>query len=825
MNCHCNNIPHDNADFTAKTDRIIERIGTRRSDVIPLLQALQNEFSYLPREVIEQVYKKTEIDRAQLISVSTFYSQFRHIPYGKHLIKVCTGTACHVKGASNVYDSFRRELKMDTDSITTSDRRFSIEKIACLGCCTLAPVVQIDEKIYGHVLPGKVNEVIDDFLAQQELKEKEETKKTLQQSVGEIRLGMGSCCQASGSSDIYKELITASNELGIEVKIKPVGCVGVCNKVPLIDVVHPDGSVTRYPNVKAAEIKEILHHNFKPAGFFKRMKNNVFNHIDTFHTDTTWDNVIWKPTHERTRVIDSFLSGQKHISTEGYGFLAPLNIDEYIAHGGFEALKSVLNVGEMEDQLRITNSELRDQEKVGGKRSRRSAVSQADVIQMILASGIRGRGGGGFPTGKKWDIVGSSDKKEKYVICNGDEGDPGAFMDRMMLESYPFRVIEGMIIAGYAVGADKGIFYIRAEYPLAVVRIRTAIELCRERNLIGKNIAGSDFSFEISIFEGAGAFVCGEETALIASIEGERGFPKQRPPYPAVEGLNGCPTLVNNVETLSQIPYIIKRLDDYKNIGTQDSKGTKVFALAGKIRHGGLIEVPMGITLRQIVDEIGGGVEKGEQLKAVQIGGPSGGCIPASLCDVQVDFDAFNRMGAMMGSGGLVVLSENDCMVDVARYFLSFTCDQSCGKCTFCRVGIRRMLDILDKLCNGKGEMSDIDLLEELAVNVKKLSMCGLGKTAPNPVLTTLKYFREEYEEHVNGVCKTGTCKEMIRFVVNDRCTGCTKCAKACPVDAIPYTPYEIHTIDNEICVKCGLCIDECSFDAIEKKPLKTITN
>ena len=795
MTCNCtdNNL-ETRVDMIAETDAIIKRTGTSRQQIIPLLQALQEKFSYLPSDALARVYEKTDIDRAQLISVSTFYSQFRHIPYGKHLIKVCTGTACHVKGAGNVYDSFRRELKMGNDEITTSDRLFSIEKIACLGCCTLAPVVQIDEKIYGHVMPGKVNEVVNDFLTQQEVKEKEDIKKTRRPSVGEIRLGMGSCCQASGSTDIYKELKSASGELGIEVKIKPVGCVGVCNKVPLIDVVQPDGAITRYPNVKAIEIKEILHRHFKPVGYFKRMKNNLFNHIDIFHTDATWDNVIWKSEMERTGVIDSFLSGQKHISIEGCGILAPLNLDEYMASNGFNALKNVL-----------------------------SSKKREEVIQSILVSEIRGRGGGGFLSGKKWQIVSSSDSREKYVICNGDEGDPGAFMDRMMLESYPFRVIEGMMIAGYAVGADKGIFYIRAEYPLAVSRVRHAIELCRERNLIGSNIAESDFSFDISIFEGAGAFVCGEETALIASIEGERGFPKQRPPYPAVEGLNGRPTLVNNVETLSQIPFIIKNTTGYRDIGTPGSKGTKVFALAGKIRHGGLIEVPMGITLNQIIDNIGGGVEGGRQLKAVQIGGPSGGCIPARLCDVQVDFDAFNQMGAMMGSGGLVVLSEDDCMVDVARYFLSFTCDQSCGKCTFCRVGIRRMLDLLEKICSGKAVSGDIDKLEELAINVKKSSLCGLGKTAPNPVLTTLAYFRDEYEEHVNGACKTGTCKDVVKYIVTDRCTGCTKCAKACPVDAIPYTPYEIHTIDVEKCVQCGLCIDECHYDAIKKAPKKVL--
>ena len=445
------------------------------------------------------------------------------------------------------------------------------------------------------------------------------------------------------------------------------------------------------------------------------------------------------------------------------------------------------------------------------------------VIDTILQSGLRGRGGGGFPTGRKWSLVAATDNTEKYVICNGDEGDPGAFMDRILLESYLLRVIEGMIIAGYAVGARKGIFYIRAEYPQAVIRTRKAIELCREKGLLGEKLFGSDFSFDVTIFEGAGAFVCGEETALIASIEGQRGFPRQRPPYPAVEGLFGCPTLINNVETLSQISYIIRHgAEAYRTIGSEKSPGTKVFALAGKVCHGGLIEVPMGTTLNQIIEDIGGGVEGGEKLKAVQTGGPSGGCIPAELCDAPVDFDALTRMGAIMGSGGMVVLSESSCMVDVARYFLSFTCQESCGKCTFCRVGIRRMLDILDRLCTGKGTMEDIDKLEELAISIKQMALCGLGKTAPNPVLSTLKYFRKEYEEHVQGICRTGTCKEMVKLEVTEACVGCTKCAKACPSDAIPYTPYERHHINMEQCVLCGLCIDECSYDAIRKVALKS---
>ena len=790
MACDCDK-ENIKEEMTAKVDAIIDRVGTTREKVIPLLQALQEEFSYLPSDALKRVYERTEIDRAQLISVSTFYSQFRHVPYGKHVIKVCNGTACHVKGSDNVYDAFRRELKMPEDAITTDDQLFSIEKIACLGCCTLAPVVQIDGKIFGHVVPGRVNEVIADFLSLAEEKKKEEERQALRQVEGEIRLGMGSCCQASGSAAIYEEIKRACNELGIEVNIKPVGCVGVCNQVPLIDVVQADGTITRYPNVKPTEIKEMLFHHFKPASPLKRLKNALFNHIDTFQTDSTWDNVIWKNEHERTGIINGFLSVQKHISTFGYGIISPLNLDDYMAHEGFEGLKKVLG------------------------------MPRDEVIKTVLDAGIRGRGGAGFPTGKKWQIVAASQGKDKYAICNGDEGDPGAFMDRMLLESYPFRVIEGLIIAAYSVGANEAIFYIRAEYPLAVVRINKALEICSERNLVGDNILGSGFSLNVRIFQGAGAFVCGEETALIASIEGDRGFPKQRPPYPAVSGLNGRPTLINNVETLSQIGYIVNHgSEEYAKIGTAGSKGTKVFALAGKISHGGLMEVPMGVTLNQIIEDIGGGVEGGEKLKAVQIGGPSGGCIPAELCNVEVDYDGFTKMGAMMGSGGLVVLSESSCMVDVARFFLSFTCDQSCGKCTFCRVGIRRMLDILEKLCNGKAEMADIDRLEKLALTVKRAALCGLGKTAPNPVLTTLKYFRQEYIDHVNGICRTGTCKNMIKYVVTDKCIGCTKCSKACPVDAIPYTPYQVHTIDVDKCVRCGLCTDVCCYDAIKTEPL-----
>ena len=798
MGCENCNSNHelDRQRLIQRVDAIIERVGSTRQMTIPLLQALQEEFSYLPSDALNRVYEKTEINRAHLLSVATFYAQFKMVPYGKHIIKVCIGTACHVKGANLVYEAFKRELQLDDDSITTPDGKYSIEKIACLGCCALAPVVQIDDKIYSYVQPGKVREVLQqhDEYVKTKPKNDEQHNSRGEEYVGEVRLGMENCCQVSGNAEVYKALLKAQEELGVAIKIKPISCVGACNQIPLIDVVDKGGKITRYPNIRPKEVKEILLHHFPAASPLRRLKNAFLNQVDMFHTDETWDNILWKPEKERTGEINNFLNIQKRISTEGYGIISPLDIDEYISNEGFEALKKALHNGDRDA-----------------------------IIESVLQSGLRGRGGGGFLTGRKWRMVADAKSQEKYIICNGDEGDPGAFMDRILLESYPLRVIEGMLIAAYAVGASKGIFYIRAEYPQAVIRVTKALDMCRRKGLLGENILQSGFSFDIEIFKGAGAFVCGEETALIASIEGRRGFPSRRPPYPAERGLFGQPTLINNVETLSQIAYIVNHgAEKYAEVGTPNSRGTKVFALAGKVRHGGLIEVPMGTTIRQIVEDIGGGIEGGEKLKAVQIGGPSGGCIPAELCDAEIDFDALTRLGAIMGSGGMVVLSESDCMVDVARYFLRFTSEESCGKCTFCRVGIRRMLDILDRLCTGRGTMEDIDRLEELAHTVRSSALCGLGRTAPNPVLATLKYFREEYEEHVKGICRTGTCKDMVKYVVTDKCIGCTKCSKVCPVEAIDYKPYEQHHIDTEKCTMCGLCIAECEFDAIKKISLKS---
>ena len=788
-NCKITSPDEARQSIRRRTDALIERVGRRRECIIPLLQAIQGEFNYLPADALERVYETTAIDRAQAISVATFYGQFRMMPYGRHTIRVCCGTACHVKGANIVYDAFRRELSMADDTITTSDGRYSVEKIACLGCCALAPVVQIDNRIFGHVQPGKVREVLDAFeKAEQQADEGRLTRRRqAQEPQGEIRLGMENCCQASGTAEIRQAVERACRELGINVTLKPVSCVGACGQVPLIDVATPDGRITRYPNIQPDQVKEILLHHFRPASPLRRLFSIAMNSVDNLHTDQTWDNILYLPEELRTVRLRPFLDGQPlRISTEGYGQMNPLDIDEYIHRGGFDALHRVLS------------------------------TDPQTVIDKVLRSGIRGRGGGGFPTGRKWQLVADADDDEKYVICNGDEGDPGAFMDRILLESYPLRVIEGLLIAAHAVGASRAILYIRAEYPQAVIRVRRALELCRQRGLVEIGSEVRSEKVEVSVFEGAGAFVCGEETALIASIEGRRGFPSLRPPYPAEKGLFGHPTLINNVETLSQIPYIILNgAESYASVGTPRSTGTKVFALAGKVRRGGLIEVPMGTTLRQIVDQIGGGMEGDVPLKAVQTGGPSGGCIPAELCDTPVDFDALAGMGAIMGSGGLVVLSADDCMVDVARYFVRFVSGESCGKCTFCRVGVKRMLDILDRLATGQGTMDDIDHLEELARDISRASLCGLGRSAPNPVLSTLRHFRHEYEQHAHGRCPTGSCRQMVHLAVTDACIGCTKCAQVCPADSIPFTPYQRPTIDTARCTLCGLCLEACDLNAI----------
>ena len=586
----------------------------------------------------------------------------------------------------------------------------------------------------------------------------------------------GTGCTSSGSDKVAAafeaEIVTAGLEN--EVKVIRTGCFGLCALGPIV-VIYPEG--TFYSMVKPEDVAEIVNeHLLKGRPVLRLLYNET----------VAEDNSI-KSLDET-----SFYKKQKRIALRNCGVINPENIEEYIAFDGYAALGKAL-----------------------------TEMTPDEVIQVVLDSGLRGRGGGGFPTGRKWQLAcADRGKVEKYVCCNADEGDPGAFMDRSVLEGDPHSVIEAMAIAGYAIGADQGYVYVRAEYPIAVNRLSTAIQQAREYGLLGKNIFGTDFSFDIDIKLGAGAFVCGEETALMTSIEGMRGEPRPRPPFPAKKGLFGRPTILNNVETYANIPQIIlKGADWFRSMGTEKSPGTKVFALGGKIKHTGLVEVPMGTTLREIVEEIGGGIPGGKKFKAAQTGGPSGGCIPASLIDTPIDYDNLMEIGSMMGSGGLIVMDEDTCMVDIAKFFLEFTVDESCGKCTPCRVGTKRLLELLEKITSGNGTMRDLERIEELAQFIKENSLCGLGQTAPNPVLSTLQYFLDEYLAHIQDKrCPAGVCKALLTYKIDEtKCRGCTLCARACPAGAINGSVRNPHNIDTLKCVKCGACMETCRFGAISK--------
>jgi NADH-quinone oxidoreductase subunit F len=589
----------------------------------------------------------------------------------------------------------------------------------------------------------------------------------------EFRIGLGSCGIANGARPVRDAVEAVVREAGRGV-VKAVGCGGSCHREPLVEVVDGNGLSAVYTHVTPEAVPGIVRHHLRPKRALTRLR---------------WVAAGLRAREpQEGRAAGATTTSAPRIVLENCGIVDPLNLDDYLARDGYRALGTCLE-----------------------QRTRE------EIIETVEASGLRGRGGAGFPAAVKWSLA-LHRPAPKYVICNGDEGDPGAFMDRLILESDPYRVVEGLSIAAYAMGAEEGFFYIRAEYPQAVKHVREAILQAEARGFLGERVMGADFRLRLEVREGAGAFVCGEETALMASLEGKRGMPRLRPPYPVQQGYRGRPTVINNVETLACVPWILRQGPEaFAALGTESSKGTKVFALAGKIRHGGLIEVPMGISIREIVEGPGGGVPEGRKLKAVQLGGPSGGCIPARLLDTPVDYEALKESGAMMGSGGLVVLDDRDCMVDIARFFLRFTCHESCGKCTFCRIGTQRMVETLDRLCEGRGRPEDLTTLEELSDKVSRASLCGLGQTAPNPVLTALRYFREEFEAHVGHKrCPAGRCTSLIHYRINTSCIGCTMCAQVCPVGAIAYRPHERHEIDDDACTRCNLCFDICQDGSVE---------
>ena len=580
-----------------------------------------------------------------------------------------------------------------------------------------------------------------------------------------VIVGQGSCGVATGAKKTAAQFERLIEEKDLDVKVDITGCVGTCYLEPIVDVYDDNNNMTRYVKVNADKASEIVE---------KHLVNG----------EVVTDLAL----HDEDKL---FIEKQQRVVLRHCGLINPEKIEEYIAVGGYAATKKVV-----------------------------TSMTQDEVIEEIKVSGLRGRGGAGFPTWFKWNAAKANKADQKYIVCNADEGDPGAFMDRSVLEGDPHSLIEGMIIGGYAMGARDGVIYVRAEYPLAIHRLEIAMAQAREKGFLGKNIFGSGFDFDLRIKAGAGAFVCGEETALIASLEGERGMPRLKPPFPAAKGYWQKPTNINNVETFANVAWIIANGGAaFGAMGTDKSKGTKVFALAGKIKKGGLVEVPMGLPLRDVIYGIGGGIKKDKEFKAVQMGGPSGGCIPASLIDTPVDYENINKTGAIVGSGGMIVMDETTCMVDMARYFLDFTRKESCGKCNYCRIGTKRMLEILERITKGEGKDGDIELLEELAYKVKDGAMCGLGQTAPNPVLTTIKYFRNEYEDHIyNKKCTAASCKSLISFNITDDCRGCTACARKCPVGAISGEKKEKHVIDQDVCIRCGRCEENCKFDAIVRE-------
>jgi NADH-quinone oxidoreductase subunit F len=785
--------------------------------MVALLQKAQRQHGYLDRKELERIAEATGRSPAQVYGVATFYNQFRFNPPGRHPIRVCLGTACHLKGGNILLDEWRRRLEIDTGQ-TTDDGEFSLERVACVGCCSLAPVILDGEKLYpeaqvstvgGIVLrsemerdgrlseeealkalaalrepqarPGVGTKCVDGQVARMDFDEllklaEQEHCGLWDSNAPVVLVGGATCGRAAGSEEVIEGFRSAARETGLEVNVTEVGCMGHCYAEPMAIVKRPGEVPLVFANLRRRTAELLV------KGYLSGEEPLWDIMLGALEPNDLYPSMEDLPRYglENRRLL------------RRCGRIAPLNVCHYLALGGYRGLHRALS------------------------------MKPEDVINELKRSGLRGLGGAGFPTWKKWQSCREAEGPLRYVICNADEGDPGAFMDRTVLESDPFAVLEGMAIAGYALGSAEGVVYVRAEYPLAVERIAEAARRAEQAGLLGRDILGSGFDFHITVTEGAGAFVCGESTALMASLEGRRGYPRVRPPHSVRSGLYGHPTLLNNVKTLANVSYILEKgADAFNDVGTDSSKGTAVFALAGKVVNAGLVEVPMGMTLRQVVFDIGGGVPNGRKIKAVQIGGPSGGCLPESVLDVPVDFDSLKEAGGMMGSGGLVVLDSDDCVVDTARYFMEFLAQESCGQCSYCREGTIQMLEILDRITGGSAGMEDLERLEDLAGTVQAGSLCNLGKTAAAPILTTLKYFRDEYEAHVRErVCPARACRELITYYIDPKkcARGCDACVGSCPTEAI-FTDQRLRVkqIDLAKCVKCRSCVAACpaEYDAV----------
>ena len=728
---------------------ILRKYQDDPTSLIMILQQAQSIYGYLPQEVIYHVAERTGNSPAKVMGVATFYSYFRLKPMGTYQIMLCDGTACHVNGSERIRTAITQELGIGNGE-TTEDGMFTLNEVACLGCCSLAPVMMINGDTYGNLTPEKTIKIL------RKLRERESGQGI------RILVGQGSCGVSAGAARVAKVLsghMTATDSFTVET----TGCIGMCYLEPIVDIYEGDKLLHRLVRVTETDA----------LGIVEAVRKNDFSKLEAMFI-----------SDEDAR----FLKKQKRVALRNCGVVNPTSIDDYINHDGYKALDKAL---QMEPE---------------------------QVIEEIKVSGLAGRGGAGFPTWFKWDAARKAEGENKYLICNADEGDPGAFMDRAVIESDPHTLIEGMLIGAYAIGASEMFVYIRAEYPLAVERLGHAIEQARSRGLLGENILGSGFSCDLNIKIGAGAFVCGEETALIESMEGKRGMPRLKPPFPAQSGYLNEPSNINNVETFANVAWIIQNGGAaFSAMGTENSKGTKVFALTGKVQRGGLVEVPMGKSLKDVIFDIAGGIKDGRKYKAVQMGGPSGGCIPAALQDTPIDYKALSATGAIMGSGGMVVMDDSTCMVNIARFFLDFTARESCGKCVPCRIGTTRMMEILNRICDGQGQEGDIELLEELCLSIKDGSLCGLGQTAPNPVLTTIRYFRDEYEAHIRDKkCPACECSALLTISIDPaKCTGCTVCARKCPVECISGERKEPHVIDQSACIKCKQCVSSCKFGAI----------